>query len=430
MFRLARRFLIIALMAALLVPAAPRQAEAWAWEAAVLAAMALIGKGLVLVQMQAAQLAAVATALIDGPNALYETTSLNVDIRLADAKQRAKHKLETSKLIAEATRDHIIPRERMACVMTGNNRRAQVSDMLAARQGADVGQLQLADALGRSESVENPNNQVVAAATEVAGACLYDDDEQTQARCREMGLVGGPEEGVGDGDDEHHAAMPNADINPTTVLNTDAFDNEEHAAAGMAFCRNLISNSRPDMIRGSNIYQGPESLKRYLRTLTEQAATQFARMVCNTPWQDRVPMDGVYNAMLSAAMPEENLNPTYRRLQREGLYFDQGSIGDAFVQGVRLAFSPILGPLSLFGLFNPANQPSNYQRKLAILAQLASKDMIAASASQMSNSLANLVFAKTVALQLRFQEYKSAERDMLLEAIALGRAVRQSRGQL
>ena len=463
-----RTIIMIVVMAAVLVPAAPRSAHAvFIIDDAIFAAIGAIKLVVDLLEELSAKVQSTIAPISENVNKRFEHNNKH---RIELEKQKAADKASKEKYKAKLDRPYRIPPGRSMCRAVTTAARLSFTSFSTATSAAQAAQMQMEQRLGPSSRRGGDDTGATAAIDAVeqfdTALCPYSNDPDVIAQCPP------PKPGV-----PAPGSLPLADVMASTLTGGLAFDSAAHEAAASALCANITANTRPDVLRGNAIYGNVDSVSSFNKSLSEEAMLGAASQVCLESWSRRragagsnglpgyapvsagriltdadctPPSDqstasstpassGPSNSSAgvngpsggaSRASSTASSTPTnpyvwaYCRLQKVGWKPVAGNLAANYT------WSATNPSIAMQRLYNSAAMPSELQLREAVLVQPQQDEFIEGTAGRPENQIRNLMIAKSITLRQQFYQYQNLEKQVLLQAITLSRKTRALSGNL
>jgi hypothetical protein len=441
MLRRVRHIILIILMAALLVPAAPR--AAYAIDPFTLAASHLIAGIKAIVGYMAAVSATVQSIIAPQSENMNKRIKHKSTEKIALEKEMAKARAVKEKHKAKVALPNMVPPERNMCRAVTTAGRLSAAAISAATSTVQAEQLRLDARRGPFARGGGDDTGAVSTRDGVAKAdttlCPYTADPDMVAKCQ-AAQGGSPPPGV-----PAPGSLALGDVMATTLLSTLAFDSAQHEQAASTFCDNIMGNLKPDTLRGNSIYQNVNSINQFNASMASEAMLALAGQICTQSWQLRKPDGGSGYAALTgdpldegdceqttgegssqtaapSARPNNANTWVYCRLRQVGWRDGAGVLAASY------QWLPTTPSMHAQMLFNARNAPSVLQLRESIVVQPQQDEFLRGTAGRPENATRNLLIAKSITLRQRFYEYQNLEKQMLLSAIQLARKVRARQG--
>lgn len=247
-----------------------------------------------------------------------------------------------------------------------------------------------------------------------AESCKYaEDTEANRKRCEQLGVTG-----------SDFAKYPGMNVNASVLLDTAAYDNAAHAEAALAYCKNLTVNTEMEIATERVSMQSADKRTKNVFLYGEAANASLAKYICNEVFATRVPLkpDNTpdYTAPNTA---ETRYNGLYRSyLKNQGwqpLSVDQYNSWPPAPS----AANPAPTSYSANMYYVPGRAPSLRQREIFNQSGLYDDTRVLGAGVSATAPLRHNILAKAVTISQNMQRFRMLERELLFEAIQLGRKV-------
>ena len=226
-----------------------------------------------------------------------------------------------------------------------------------------------------------------------------------------------------------------ADTEANTFVGADSYNEDAHYVAAMSFCYALTGNTAVPYAQGKNLTEHIDNMHQFNRAMGDYATQTIAQYFCFDPLARKLPIDDKF----------AKNNPLFARQAASFTAYAQALSGTRSVTDVDKSAREFLmqggGYKEVAPNSKVTGQPSLGEQHELIQGQMVSSEqvdeanliykwydpMVLNKMEGADNNihLGNSYTVRLYKTQLKWREYENAERQLLLEAVALARMTRE-----